>query len=330
MMVFRQDRTPAAVQIALRTRKEASAILEAMERDRPARLAAIEITDPDDPRLDDYRDIRERDARSLRPPGGAERLDQSAARRGIFIGEQFLVIEKMLARPGVTKSILIERGHLRRFADRHQIVQPDDSTAIPLFVAAHELMARVAGFQVHRGALAIGRRPDPSALTLDHALRHIGRSGPATILLCEEIRNIDNIGMLFRSAAAFGADAVVLSPRCHDPFYRKALRVSIGHALSLPWARSTAWLDDLNRLKHDWDLTLVAASTSRGATPLEAIDQPERVGIVVGSEFDGIAAESMSRCHCLARIPMAEGVDSLNIATAAAIFLHRFSRGRRV
>jgi tRNA G18 (ribose-2'-O)-methylase SpoU len=153
--------------------------------------------------------------------------------------------------------------------------------------------------------------------------------GPLTVLLCDGIGNVDNIGMLFRNAAALAVDAVVLSPTCHDPLYRKAVRVSIGHVLRVPWARSRAWADDLDRLGRDWGLTLIGAATAARARPLDEIERPLRVGVVVGQEHDGLSPEALQRCGELARIPMAEGVDSLNVAVAAALCLHRFSRGRR-
>jgi len=283
----------------------------------------IAIERADDPRLEDYRDIRDRDAQ------GAE------ARPGLFIGEQFLIVEKMLARPAMTKSVLIAPQHLARFEERFEVVRGKresklNSFAFPLFVAAPAIMEKVAGFAIHRGVLAVGFRPSPDSLTIDRAVPDRGGSGPLTVLLCESIRNIDNIGSLFRNAAAFAVDVVVLSPDCHDPLYRKSIRVSIGHVLSMPWARSTNWPRDLDRLKREWNLTLIAAAARSDAVTIDAIAPPQRVGIVVGSEFDGLSSDSRTRCDHIARIPMAAGVDSLNVATAAAVMLHHFSRGERV
>jgi tRNA G18 (ribose-2'-O)-methylase SpoU len=205
------------------------------------------IDDPLDPRLEDFRDIRDRDARG---PDG---------RPGVFIGEQGLVVEKML-------------------------VIPD-------------------------------------------------RDRPATVLVCESIRNIDNIGALFRVAAAFGVDAVVLSPDCHDPLYRKSLRVSIGHALSIPFARSRDWTADLAALGDRHGLLRIGASVGDGSIRVDAVpedDRQRRVAIVMGSEFEGLSAESTSGCDALVRIAMAPGVDSLNVAVAAAVLLDRFSTARRI
>lgn len=290
---------------------------------RPApTLLATPIDHSDDARLDDYRDIRDRDARGA---GG---------RPGVFIGEQFLVVEKMLARPHMTRSILVSPQHLGRFQDRYSVPPADSSMippgAIPLYIAAPAIIEKTAGFSIHRGVLAIGNRPSPGELTLDRVVPDRGGAGPLTMLLCEDIRNIDNIGALFRNAAAFSADAVLLSPGCHDPLYRKSIRVSIGHVLSMPWARSSRWADDLRRLKQEWGLTLIGASSRAGVATLDAIQPPPRVGILVGSEFSGLSPESLRLCDHVARIPMRADVDSLNVSTAAALLLHHFSRGQRV
>lgn len=284
----------------------------------PPRLIPIEVEQVDDPRLADYHDIRERDARG------------TVTRPAVFVGEQFLIVEKMLALPGVTKSILIA-PHLReRFRERFEFVDEGPADAIPLYVASPALVESIAGFAVHRGVLAVGRRAGIADRSIESALPDCGGTNPLTVLLCEEIRNIDNIGMLFRNAAAFGVDAVVLSPTCHDPLYRKSLRVSIGHVLTVPWVRSMDWATDLERLKREWNLMLIAASAGRGAPSLDSIAPPTRVGIVVGSEFDGVSQATLRGCDAMARIPMSPRVDSLNVATAAAVILHRFSRGERM
>ncbi|MHC4785197.1 MAG: TrmH family RNA methyltransferase, partial [Planctomycetota bacterium] len=128
---------------------------------------------------------------------------------------------------------------------------------------------------------------------------------------------------------AFGVDAVVLSPSCHDPLYRKALRVSIGHALTVPFVRSADWPTELARLRREWGVTLIAAALDTRAVDLDSLERPKRVGLVVGQEYQGISRDTLDRCDHIVRIPMAAGVDSLNVAVAAAVCLHRFSTGRR-
>ncbi len=267
----------------------------------------IEIEDLEDPRLEDYRDIRDKELR------GPARMP------GLFVGEQRLVVERMLARPGVTKSVLLAPGQVARLA-------PLVPAGVPVFVAPLPVMKRVAGFDIHRGVLAVGYRRAVERPDLWAVLR---AEGPLTVLLCEEITNIDNIGFLFRNAAAFGADAVLLSPHCHDPLYRKSLRVSIGHALMVPFARSADWRGDLERLRRDLGVTLIGAVLDERAAGIDTVGRPQRVGLIVGQEYDGLSPATLDRCDHLVRIPLAPGVDSLNVAVAAAICLHHFSTARR-
>ncbi len=269
-------------------------------------MPVIEIDKFDDPRLDDYRDIRDRE---LRRRGPAEAL---------FVGEQLLVVQRMLRRPGVTRSVLIAQGWLDR-------IGPLAPPEVPVYVTDMATMKKIAGFDIHRGVLAMGYR---SAVERPALADDLLRRDPVTLLLCEDITNIDNIGMLFRNAAAFGVDAVLLSPSCHDPLYRKSLRVSIGHALDVPFARSSEWAEDLAAMTAG-GITLIAAGTGEGSVDLDQVPTPARVGLVVGQEFDGISPRTLALCDRVARIPMAHGVDSLNVGVAAAVCLHRFSTGRR-
>jgi tRNA G18 (ribose-2'-O)-methylase SpoU len=153
---------------------------------------------------------------------------------------------------------------------------------------------------------------------------------PRTVLVCEDITNIDNIGQLFRIAAAFAADLVLLSPSCHDPLYRKSLRVSCGCALQVPFARSDDWQGDLARIRDDAGFLLVGA-TGGGAQRLQDVAaqvgglRPRRLAVVVGAEFAGLRADTLAVCSFRAKIPMAHGVDSLNVGVAAGVFLARLA-----
>ncbi|MCZ6850839.1 MAG: RNA methyltransferase [Planctomycetota bacterium] len=279
-----------------------------MEPRRAQARNVFELIDLADPRLANYRDIRDR---GLLGRDGIP---------GLFVGEQPLIVQRMLSMPGVTKSVLV----VRTWADRIAPLAPPE---VPVYIAPLDLMRHVAGFTVHRGVLAVGYRSAIERSDLASALRP---AGPLTVLLCENITNIDNIGLLFRNAAAFGADAVVLSPRCHDPLYRKSLRVSIGHALTVPFVRCLDWSGDLGRLKARWNLTLIAAALDERAIDLRLVDRPERVGLVVGEEFHGLSPTTLDHCDHIVKVPMAPGVDSLNVAVAAAVCLHRFSTGKRI
>jgi tRNA G18 (ribose-2'-O)-methylase SpoU len=272
------------------------------------------ITAVDDPRLEDFRDIRDRDVRG---PDG---------RPGVFIGEQTLVVEKMLHRPELVRRVLVSeprRGWLET------ALEDAGSPDVDALVAPRSILEAVAGFPIHRGVIASGNRATLEGRSVAEIVPPLDR--PATVLVLESIRNIDNIGMLFRVAAAFGVDAVVLSPDCHDPLYRKSLRVSIGHALSIPFARSDDWREDLESLRDRSALFLIGASVGDGSilpeeTPRAARD---RVALVMGSEFDGLGTEATATCDVLVRIAMATGVDSLNVGVAAAVLLDRFSTAPR-
>jgi tRNA G18 (ribose-2'-O)-methylase SpoU len=272
---------------------------------------AIPVERADDPRLTDFRGLREKDLRARR---GED------AHGELFIGEQMLVVEKMLKLPGVTKSVLVTPNHL----DRVMALAPRD---VAVYVAPLAVMSELAGFEIHRGVLAAGWRRMLASRSIDGLVPRPGEA--ATLLVCEDITNLDNIGLLFRNAAAFGADGVVLSPRCHDPLYRKSLRVSIGHALTVPWARSRDWAGDLARLKREMDLTLIGTSLDRSAADLDSVPRVRRAALLVGQEFSGLSKQALALCDTIVRIPMAAGVDSLNVATAAAVCLHRLSNGPR-
>ena len=272
----------------------------------------IRITDPMDERIEDYRNIRDKD---LKGPDG---------RKGLFIGEAVLVVEVMLATPGMTRSILVSEQQVDRIST---LVAGSASPDTPILVADSDLIRSIAGFEIHRGVLACGNRPDRESNTLESILP--SPEEPATVLICDRINNIDNIGMLFRNAAAFGVDCVVLSPDCHDPLYRKSLRVSIGHALRIPYHQSRDWAGTLEELKHH-RIRIIGTSIAADARPLNEVVPPTRTGLVMGSEFEGLGAVSLEHCDQLVRIPMAPGTDSLNVGVAAAVCLHHFALKNRV
>jgi tRNA G18 (ribose-2'-O)-methylase SpoU len=270
------------------------------------------LDNPADPRLDDFRDIKDRDLRG---------------REGIFLGEQALVVERMLEKPELVRRVLVIENRKNWL---ESALATCGNPEIECLVVPREIVADVAGFDVHRGVLASGNRSPLDTRTLQEVLPdpHL----PATILCCESINNIDNIGMIFRIAAAFGVDAVCLDPACHDPLYRKSLRVSIGHALRIPFFRSTDWEADLERLRRDHGFTLLGASLETNAQPHREFrleDTAPRVAIVLGSEYEGLLQETAQACDHLLRIPMACGVDSLNVGVAAAVLLDRLSQADR-
>lgn len=292
----------------------------------PARI--VRLKSLDHPGLDPYRDVRDKDLRG---------------RDGLFMAESELVVRRLAARtrehPRAVASLLLSEGRLEALADVIEML-PDD---IPVHVADLDLITRVAGFHVHRGVLAAGRRPAATELALDAALGHLRsgvRSGartaaeeeqadrPLRLLVAEAVTNVDNMGAIFRNAAAFGAHGVVLDPDCCDPLYRKAIRVSMGHVLSVPWAIATDWPDDLDRLRRDWAVELVAAEVDERSVPAWALDWPARHAILLGAEERGVSAAALARCDHVASIPMSGDVPSLNVAVASAVMLYEGGRGR--
>ena len=274
----------------------------------------LTITSHDAAELEPYRRVRDRDAI------GAD------GRPGLFIGESPLVIEAMLSAGIEVLSILASERHAGRAMALAGAHAPG-RLAPSVLLAPDEILNQVVGFDIHRGFLAVGRRPAPR--TLQELMPAPVRD--SLVLAVEEINNIDNIGQLFRNAAAFGCDAVVLSPGCHDPLYRKSLRVSCGCALKVPFARSPNWMDDLARLSAA-GFTLLGAAGGGERTLAEAADlckrrSPRRVAVVVGAEFSGLSPATLAACSARVRIPMAPGVDSLNVGVAAGVFLARLSEG---
>jgi tRNA G18 (ribose-2'-O)-methylase SpoU len=242
----------------------------------------------------------------------------------LFMAESELVLRRLLRAPERLHSVLLSPA-------RHRELEPALSALpadIPVFVADVDLMTRIAGFHIHRGVLAAGWRPKPADLAMDTVLAEWRGGGPCRLVVAEGLTNVDNMGGLFRNAAAFDVDAVVLDPACCDPLYRKAIRVSMGHVLSTPYAVAASWPDDLERLKREWNVTLVGAEVSPTACPLWELRPLERVAVLFGSERHGLGAGALEACDTVVRIPMAPGVPSINVAAASAVVLYELGRAR--
>jgi tRNA G18 (ribose-2'-O)-methylase SpoU len=248
----------------------------------------IRVTDPLDPRLDDYRDLRHREP----PPG-------------VVVAESVPVVERLLASSYAVRSVVVTPARLPRLEGA--------AAAHCLLVVDQPVLDAVAGYHVHRGALAAGDRGTPAdALALAASAQRI--------VVVERLTDHENLGAVFRSAAAFGVDAVLICPQTCDPLYRRCVRVSMGHALRLPFARLHPWPDSLDELAA-LGFTVVALTPDPQAEPLArgAVDHHGRVAVMVGSEGPGLSAGAMAAAAHRVRIPMAPGVDSLNVAAAAAI-----------
>ncbi len=260
----------------------------------------VTVEDPADPRIAAYRDIRERDL---------------VGRDGCFIAEGKVVLQLLLGsarhRP---LSLLLAAKRVAGLAP----LLAGLSDAVPVYCASQAVLDGVAGFALHRGILALGQRaPLPVA---DQLLGQVGRR--ALVVMLFGIANHDNMGGLFRNAAAFGADAVILDTDCCDPLYRKAIRVSVGASLVVPFARLDPAVDALDLLAAH-RFSPIALSPS-GASALRDLRRPERVAVLLGAEGPGLPASLLARAQSV-RIPMAAGFDSLNVATASGIVLHHLA-----
>ena len=267
-------------------------------------MPIVSIDSLDDPRIADYRAVS--DPELLRW-------------RGLFVAEGRLVVRTMLEasrfRP---RSLLVTEQARLTLAG---LLEPLGE-ALTVHVASVELLSAVVGFNVHRGCLALVERPAPVAV--NDLL--VGLPRRATVVLLEGVGNADNVGGIFRNALAFGAAAIVLGPGCCDPLYRKATRVSIGATLRVPFATTVDWPADLERLR-DSGFTVVALTPDPTAEDVSAFATAAadsgRVALLLGAEGPGLTPASLAAADRRVRIPMAGGVDSINVATAAAIVLHR-------
>jgi tRNA G18 (ribose-2'-O)-methylase SpoU len=265
----------------------------------------IQIDDARDPRVAAYLDIRERDL---------------TGRHGRFVAEGKVVLDVLLSAGRFTaESILVLENRLAGLDDILRKAPAD----LPVYVAASDIMDRIAGFHMHRGILAIGSKgtPQPAEALLGTL------PADALIVVLIGIANHDNIGSIFRNAAAFGADAVFVDATCCDPLYRKAIRVSVGAALKVPFASfsdTEAFTTKLDELGFGQ-----VALSPRGEADIRDAARPKRLALYLGTEGEGLPERLLDRLRTV-RIAMSEGFDSLNVAAASAIALHHFSTGKSV
>lgn len=270
-------------------------------------MEPIEIADLDDPRLAPYRMVRERDL---------------AGRQGLFIAEGKVVLDALLRHGRYPLLSVLVAGPRRTGLTGLLSRVPGE---VPIYVVPQQAMERLTGFPIHRGLLAAGQRlPLPSAAGLLAALP----PGPATVLVLEGLTNHDNTGACFRNAAAFGVQALLLDPTCCDPLYRKSIRVSAGQALALPYSQGDPLAVMLAALRdHGFSLVaLTLAPSAKKLTPGFPRPAP-RLALILGSEGPGLSAAACAAADVQLTIPMAPGVDSLNVATAAAVALFALQGG---
>jgi tRNA G18 (ribose-2'-O)-methylase SpoU len=260
------------------------------------------LHDPADPRLADYRDLTDTALRRRIEPEG-----------GLFIAEGELVVRRARESGFACRSLLLAENRVAAVGDLL------DEVSGPVYVGSSGLLQELTGFHVHRGVLAaMQRRPEP---TVPELLAGVdGRPPPRRICVLEELSNPTNLGAVFRSAAALGIDGVLLAPTCGDPLYRRSVRVSMGEVFALPYARLTSWPDDLELLR-GIGFRVLALTPDEQATPLDrlALGDSERIAVLFGAEGPGLSVPALAAADGWVRIPMAGGVDSLNVAAAAAV-----------
>lgn len=263
----------------------------------------VAIESLDDPRLDPYRALKEREV---------------ARHGGRFIAESEQVVRRLIDSPIKVESVLVAQRRVEEIA-------PIAPANVPVYVVADELVERIIGFQFHSGVIAVGIRPP--AKTLDELLSRDAKF--IRLVVCPETANTENLGGMIRIAAAFGVDAMILGERSCDPFFRQSVRVSMGTVFRLPIIQSQELSRDLDRLRTEWNVELIATvvdepSPVPSAALADAAVNP-RWALLFGNEAQGLSRQTIERCDRRLTIPMKLGTDSLNVMVAAGIFLHHFT-----
>ena len=263
------------------------------------RVHIVPITDASDPLLADYSNLTDVALRRKTEPAG-----------GLYIAESSKVIARALAAGHSPRSFLL----LEQWLDDLEPLIIDFD--VPVYIGAPDTLERLTGFNLHRGALAAMQRPAlPAVADLIRDARRI--------VVLEDIVDHTNVGAIFRSVAGLGADAVLVTPRCADPLYRRSVRVSMGTVLQVPWTRLPDWPEGAEQL-HDLAFHIAALALAPGAVTLDdfAQNSPERLAIVLGTEGDGLSPAALRAADTIVTIPMLHGVDSLNVASASAVALY--------
>jgi tRNA G18 (ribose-2'-O)-methylase SpoU len=281
---------------------------------RVPRLDLQNVTDPSDQRLADYVSLTDVALRSKHEPA-----------KGLYIAESSTVLGRALRAGHRPRSVLLAPRWVPDLERMFAEVWPDeaasgeqgeptsDEPAVPVYVADEPVLEAITGFHVHRGALAAMHRPPLPAVADVLA-------GARRVAVLEDVVDHTNVGAAFRSAAALGVDAVLVTPRCADPLYRRSVRVSMGTVFQVPWTRVDPWPDGVDLLREAGFVTAALALSDDAITLDELVaDPPERLALVLGAEGHGLKASTVAACDLVVRIPMAGGVDSLNVAAAAAV-----------
>ncbi|MFT8638157.1 MAG: RNA methyltransferase [Pseudoclavibacter sp.] len=268
-------------------------------------MQLVPMSDPADPRLADYLHLTDSRLRS-----------SLEAPHGLFMAESFSVIERALETGHTPRSFLI----LPEWRPQLERLLAAAGVDPPVYEGDSDLLRATTGFTLHRGALgAFDRRPEPS---LDAVLH-----GARLVVVVEDVVDHTNLGAIFRSAAALGADAVLVTARCADPLYRRSIRVSMGTVFQVPWTRLGPWRQAVADL-HERGFTLDAMALADDAIPLDRLPASARTALLVGTEGDGLSHGALASADRIVTIPMRHGVDSLNVAAATAVGLWEIVRHR--
>ncbi|MDQ1526166.1 MAG: hypothetical protein QOG18_779 [Microbacteriaceae bacterium] len=261
-------------------------------------MHVIQITDLDQDGLADYSRLTDVVLRRLSEPAG-----------GLYIAESTKVISRALAAGHQPRSVLVQEQWLD---DMESLLAGYD---VPIYVGSGELLETLTGYNLHRGALAAMHRP--ALAPVEQVI-----AGARRIVILEDIVDHTNVGAIFRAVAGLGADAVLVTPRCADPLYRRSVRVSMGTVLQVPWTRLPDWPAGADILKAA-GFHLAALALTDDAVTLDdfSADQPERLALVLGTEGDGLSRQALDQADTVVTIPMLHGVDSLNVAAASAVAL---------
>jgi tRNA G18 (ribose-2'-O)-methylase SpoU len=283
----------------------------------------IEVDEPDDPRLELYRDLND--------PAGRLRM---VANESAFVVEGRLAVGRLLTSNYTVRSLLVDDHQVTAAGD---LVAANRARGAPVFVGSRAMVADTVGFALHRGVVAVANRPTPvgaDQLLVDAAREGTQGGRPVLVAVLEGLNDHENIGALFRNAAAFGVAGVLLDPTCADPLYRRSIRVSVGHVLHMPFARMVPWPTGIDQVRTAG--FVVAALVPRPATvgPVPALSLPELkdsmsgsnhpvgVALLLGAEGPGLTDTALAASDVVITIPIVGRVDSLNVATAAAIAFH--------
>jgi tRNA G18 (ribose-2'-O)-methylase SpoU len=262
-------------------------------------VAVERISDPQDPRVHDYTGLTDLALRTRREPA-----------EGLYLAESEKVIRRALDAGHRPRSYLMAERWLTDLAD---LVAAAQTQGVPVYVGEPDVLRALTGFHLHRGALAAMHRPAPvDPVTLLRSARRVA--------VLEDVVDHTNVGAMFRSAAALSVDAVLVTPRCADPLYRRSVRVSMGTVFQVPWARIDPWPQGIEVLQRE-GFTVAALALADDAVSLDdlAADPPDRLALVLGTEGHGLAEATVKAADLAVRIPMSGGVDSLNVAAASAV-----------